>query len=146
MGIEDKIDGLRDAEVKDLMMRVTIYIADELVKLYGNKWKAIEVSRATGVSNSRLSEIKRWEKYQMPVSESNLKLLIDKEVVTLSALIQNVARNEKGKAHLEKTISFVEDVNLRDAYNELKELGLNPAEILRKEIASHKKKISNKSK
>ena len=131
---------LRDAEEKDLLMRITRIIGKRLVYLVDvERWKNNELAEKFGVPQNRLSEYKKHEKYNRAVTQEHFAAFITGGIVTTSELIENVAANEKEREFIEQ-FKLNEDAAARKEYFELKKLGYDPVKVM----ADFRKSVTQK--
>lgn len=129
---------MRKAEIKDLYVKLTKYIGkkiDHLTAVEG--WTIKELSEKTGITHTRLTEIKNFDKYQRAINESYLAAFIGEKIITVEELMKNAKLTEKEKEHL-KGMKFYENHALRKKIQQLEEKGVDVMSLLDKELKKQK--------
>ena len=122
---------LRHAEKKAMFIKLTKYLGwrfDHMMKV--EQWQAKEIVEITGLTNSRITEIKDYEKYKRPINEAILAKVIGGGIVNVDELKEKANLDEKEKRYLE-TMRIYQDPTTRALYNKLVDAGYNPADILK---------------
>lgn len=122
-------------EKKKLLERVTRYIGQKISTT--NNLKDIEIYKYLGIPNTRISEWKDFDKYQLPISKRNLALCLGGGIVNVNELIENCAETEK-EAEFLKTLSIYENKPLQDAVKDIQDAGLDPVEILQRALKEYR--------
>ena len=121
---------LRKAEKQDLMVKITRYVGKVLDYIIDfEKWSAVEIEREVGVRNTRMTEIRNYDKYKKPIGEKDLTLFITGGVMKVKDLMKKVELNEKETRYLETLLIF-EDENVRKKYRKIVNAGLDPNKLL----------------
>ena len=118
---------MRKTEKKEFYKRVTKYVGKAIDKWNLDGWLDKELYNKTGIIQTRLTEIKNFDKYGRPMTEKYLAAFIGGGIVTTEELIKNVAKTPEEIRHI-KDLEFYGDKKQRIESNKLKDLGVNPAE------------------
>lgn len=105
MNIKRPNGALRKAEKKAMLIKLTKYIGRVIgYKKEFDGWQMNEISAATGIIPPRLTEIKDYETYKIPISEKNLVLAIGGGLVKIDELMEKAELTEAEKQYLENLI------------------------------------------
>lgn len=118
---------MRKTEKKDFYERLTRYAGKILDQWNVKGWLDKELYEKTSIVQTRLTEIKNFDKYGRPITEKYLAALIGGGILTTEALIKHVAKTPGEIQHI-KDFDFYGDKNQKVESNKLKDLGVNPAE------------------
>ena len=129
---------LLKSEKKTLLRKISIYLSGKLVRMQAEKeWTDLEIAAKTGWSNTRISEIRNFDKYQMNLPEKNLPILILKGLLSVTELKQNLELNPKEASYIDalKVYEILKKrPDLAGWIIKADEAGKNPSEILEKEL------------
>lgn len=118
---------MRKTEKKEFYKRLTKYVGKAIDKWNLDGWLDKELYNKTGIIQTRLTEIKNFDKYGRPITEKYLAAFIGGGIVTTKDLIKHVATTQEEIQHI-KDLEFYGDEKQRIESNKLKDLGVNPAE------------------
>jgi len=126
------------AEKKDLLIKISKYASDVIKhKITVDRWTATEISVSTGIPNTRLTELKHFDKYQRPIGEKLLAIAIAGGLMSVDDLIKNVDLNENERRYVEALVIY-ELPEVRKLIFEILQAGADPVEPLKKYLADLK--------
>ena len=129
---------LLQAEKKDLLVKISRYASRVIrYKTEVDRWTATEISAATGIPNTRLTELKHFDKYQRPIGEKLLAIAIAGGLMSVDDLIKNVDLNENERRYVEALVIY-ELPEVRKLIFEILQAGADPVEPLKKYLADLK--------
>ncbi len=101
------VPGLKKAERKDLFIKLTKYAAKQIDKFAKEKgWLLGEISQETGISQTRLTELRNYKKYNKVINNVTLARLLGGKILTVKHLIQNAKLTEKEIQYVEQFVIF----------------------------------------
>lgn len=118
---------LRKKQKTEFLKRLTLAVGEAL-KRAEPEWTAQELSTKTGISASRLSEYKNFQKYKRAIPEKDLLTLILKGVVDVEEL-KKCAGDENEKEFFNE-IMAIESQELRKQILEVQRAGIDVGKIL----------------
>jgi len=116
-------------EEKQLLELVTP-VVERLLRKMDDRWTAREISQATGVPTSRLTEYRDYARYQRRISFKNLIRIIGSGIFTMEDIVKEAGESltQKQKTHL-IDMSFYEDPTFRRLAVENKKKGVGQLEL-----------------
>lgn len=129
---------LLKSEKKKLLRKISIYLSSKLQRMQADKeWTDLELAAKTGWSNTRISELRNFEKYQINLPEKHLPALILKGLLTVTELKQNIDLNVKEASYVD-TLKVYEILkkrpDLAGLIIQIDESGQDPSEIPKKNL------------
>lgn len=126
---------MRKIEKKELYRKLTIFLGHKIQILNLEGWQDKEIYEKTGIPQNRLTEIKRFEKYQRPINEKTLAIFLEKGFVKVKDILDKVDLNSDEKEEVQglkyfETSEFRKEAIKMD--NMAKELGTNGLDAIRK--------------
>ena len=89
-------------EKKDLLVKISKYLSKRLTEIKDRgEIQDIEIMQITGWTNTRISEIRNYDKYQIRIPEKHLTALIMKGIITVSELKRNLDLNVKESEYVD---------------------------------------------
>ena len=89
-------------EKKALLVKISKYLSKRLTEIKENgEIQDIEIMQITGWTNTRISEIRNYDKYQIRIPEKHLTALIMKGIITVSELKRNLDLNVKESEYID---------------------------------------------
>ena len=89
-------------EKKALLVKISKYLSKRLTEIKDRgEIQDIEIMQITGWTNTRISEIRNYDKYQIRIPEKHLTALIMKGIITVSELKRNLDRNVKESEYID---------------------------------------------
>jgi len=126
------------AEKKDLLIKISKYASDVIKhKIEVDRWTATEISVSTGIPNTRLTELKHFDKYQRPIGEKLLAIAIAGGLMSVDDLIKNVDLNENERRYVEALVIY-ELPEVRKLIFKILQAGADPVEPLKKYLSGLK--------
>lgn len=89
-------------EKKDLLVKISKYLSKRLTEIKDRgEIQDIEIMQITGWTNTRISEIRNYDKYQIRIPEKHLTALIMKGIITVSELKRNLVLKVKESEYID---------------------------------------------
>ena len=89
-------------ERKALLVKISKYLSKRLTEIKENgEIQDIEIMQITGWTNTRISEVRNYDKYQIRIPEKHLTALIMKGIITVSELKRNLDLNMKESEYID---------------------------------------------
>ena len=125
------MNGLRKAQKKKLMKRISEYIRKKLIYMLDiEEWDGVEIADEFKFPSNRQTEIKDPKKYPNGgLTVSILEILIERRFVTVDEIIENVAMDDDEKEFMESFRIF-ENQLLREYGIKLIKKGQDPGKLL----------------
>ncbi len=136
---------LRKSDKKKLFGKVTIALGEiitELNKDPNDPWLDGEISELTGIHQSRLSEIKNFQKYNKPVNSKILSRLILGGIIVIEDILIRIKCSEEERRYLVE-VGFLEDIETIKTIKEAIKAGVNIKTVLRDAIKKKGNKKGN---
>lgn len=117
-------------EKKEFLTKVTIGVGKLLCKPLD--YTGREISEITGISTTRLTEYKDFNKYNRVITETHLAVLLGEGIITMEALMGEVGKTltEKESAALKK-YEIYEDKAFKKTLFDALQKGIDVVEVLR---------------
>jgi hypothetical protein len=118
------------SEKKELYTKISKYLSKKLVDIQTEgKYTDLEIMNITGWTNTRISEIRNYDKYQFNIPEKHLTSLITKGFITVAELKSNLDLEPKETVYIDSLQIYElikESPELAAALVKCKEEGVNP--------------------
>lgn len=131
---------MRKEQERELFIKITLAVADKIYYLREiEKWRMSEIEETSGLTLSRLSEIKNYKQYKKPISLPDLKRVLEGQIITVDELlkIDNLYDDEK---------DYIEKLRMYEYKNDLEVMTkeLNDKKLLKKWFMMGKDLIESK--
>jgi len=131
---------LLKSEKKELFKKISLFLSNRLLEIQTEgKITDLEIMKITGWTNTRISEMRHFDKYQIILPEKNLNILITGGLVTVADLKSNLDLNKKETAYINSLRIYEiikENPELADAIIKAHEEGHNPTKIIQDALKS----------
>lgn len=124
---------MRKQEKKNLLKKFTVFTGKKLE--YKNRiegWTDKEMSEACGIAQTRLTEIKNFQKYQRLITETYLAAFIGGGIVTIKEIEKGVDLNESERKYI-GTLLFYENQHLIKDVSKAMDDGIDVQALIRAE-------------
>lgn len=116
-------------EEKRMLEKVSVAV-QRLLRRLDDRWTGREVSQATGVAHSRISEYRDYDKYQRPISLNHLIKFIRKGFFTMQDVIDVTEGLDVNEQEFLLDLGFYENTTLRRLVIKMKrDNNLDPLEL-----------------
>jgi hypothetical protein len=116
-------------EEKRTLKKVSVAVQGLLCKL-DTQWTGTEISRETGIANSRISEYRDYKRYQRPVSLNHLIKFVGGGFFTMQDIIDKTDGLTVKEQDFLRDLGFYEDPALRRSVIQVKrEAGVDALEV-----------------
>ena len=126
---------LRRKQRKKFYWKLTPIVSRKLTYMVKfDDWSFADIHRETGIAQNRLSEIVNYKNYREPaLNEKNLCSLLGAGMITMDELLSKNELTPAETVELE-TLAVCNDRKLREMVVQVKKMGKDPTEILRKAL------------
>jgi len=116
-------------EEKRMLEKVSVAV-QRLLRRLDDRWTGREISQATGVANSRISEYRDYDKYQRPISLNHLIKFLRKGFFTMQDVIDVTDGLNVNEQEFLLDLGFYENTTLRRLVIQMKrDNNLDPLEL-----------------
>ncbi len=121
---------LRRAQQKEMLGKITEYIAKVIEMKTSEDWTAKEIAQELGIPAPRITELRNYQDYKKSITDKQLAGFIEKGFVTVDEIIENCKLSEEEADALKDSHGIFEDQKLIATIRRLKEKGINPHKVL----------------
>lgn len=133
---------LRKAEKDHLYEKLTRIVGEKIDELTSesreDRWALGELAEALNVHQTRLTEIKDFDKYKKKIPESILATFIGEGFISMEEITQKANFSDKEQEHF-NSYEYYQNTRLKKLIEKVASLGLNPEEILEQKIKETEK-------
>ncbi len=127
------------SEEKELRLRLTEYTSEKINKMVGEgKWTNMDIARLTGISQSRISDIKNRLKIDPPISRRLLLKFIYNGIITIPGIKSNFNFNDEEMKWLDN-LDFLELEEFRSLIMRVEKKGIDVKALFKKMLKDAKK-------
>lgn len=129
---------MRRIEKKKLMIELTRQIGTKFQILNLEGWTDKEIYEKTGIPQSRITEIKNFDRYNIRITEWALASLISAGFITVNELKEKVTGLSKEGEEFIDDLAFYKNKELRKVAQQASRMGIDVVSLIKKEIENKK--------